>query len=123
MKQATRLIMVAGALALAGCVSQGPPGSAARNASGSGAAPNASAAHAKSDTFKPPADYRRVVRDGEVKFCRKFYPTGTLAESQTECLTEAELKDRENSNRLMLEDAQRMRAATPGGGVPPGMGH
>ncbi len=57
--------------------------------------------------------------DGQEKFCRKFWPTGSHAESQTECLTENELKARLEANRVMLEDSMRTRAGT---GTPGGMG-
>lgn len=123
MRRVTGLLIIAGAWALAGCASHAPVNSAESGTGGASGALKASTAAAKNDQFKPPSDYRRVVVNGQEKFCRKFYATGTRAESRTECLTEAELKDRANSNRLMLEEAQRVRAATPGGGAPAGLGH
>jgi hypothetical protein len=61
--------------------------------------------------------------DGEEKFCRKYWLTGTHAESQTECLTERELKERMEATRTMLEDQMRSRGAIPGGISPAGLGH
>jgi hypothetical protein len=110
-------------MALAACASQRPVTASAPSASPGNVAATASAAPRADKEFKPPADYRRVMVDGEEKFCRKYWLTGTHAESQTECLTERELKERMEATRTMLEDQMRSRGAIPGGISPAGLGH
>jgi hypothetical protein len=121
-KQVTSLVVLAAALVLAACASTPPVTSSAPSADPANV--RATAAAPRTDTgFKPPADYRRVMVDGQEKFCRKFFPTGSRVESQTECLTENELKARLEANRITLEDEMRARAATSGGNAPAGLGH
>jgi hypothetical protein len=121
--QATRFVVLAGALALAACASQRPTTTSTPNAAPANVGATAFAAPRQDGGFKPPADYRRVMVDGQEKFCRKFFPTGSRVESQTECLTENQLKARLEADRVSLEDAMRSRGGTSANQTGPGMGH
>ena len=114
MNQVTSLVSLAGALAFVGCASQAPATSTARSPSSGNVAATTSGTPQTDTKFTSPRDFHRVVVDGQEKYCRKYWPTGTHAESQTECLTEAELKERQRISSDALREWKRGEEAVPG---------
>jgi hypothetical protein len=108
MNQVTSLVILAGTLALGGCASQDPATSSARSASVGNVAATASAKPQADAKFTVPPDFRRVIVNGQEEYCRKYWPTGSHAESQTECLTKSQLQAREDANRNALGEWKRM---------------
>jgi len=127
MKLLTSLVILTAAAACAACASQAPATStmagsshesvapaasnvppAASNASptASSASPTASAAPQKA-TSALPEGYKRVVMNGEEKFCITEYAPNSRVDKHTTCLTKAQLDAKQNDAQSLINTIQR----------------
>ena len=120
MKRLISLVVLTAAAACAACASQAPATStmagssheraapAASNASPTApsAAPTASAAPQKAPNALPEG-YKRVVMNGEEKFCITEYAPNSRVDKHTTCLTKAQLDAKQNDAQSLINTIQR----------------
>lgn len=87
MRLSTRLFVLMGVATLAACASQGPPSS--------GAPAQASTASAGAHAI--PDGYQREVVNGEERYCRNDFDTGSRVQRTKVCLTWEQLQAQERS--------------------------
>jgi hypothetical protein len=114
MKRITSLVVLMGATALTACASQGPatsPGTGTGHASVAATAPAAGAAPAAAtkitDSTKIPSGYRRVVMNGQERFCRREPVTGSRAQVPEVCLTKAQLDAESDGSQDFMHRMQQ----------------
>jgi hypothetical protein len=110
MTQAPALLILAGAVALVACASQGPKTPAPTT-------PSPPASHVEAlttdsakvqDKFAVPYGYRRVVAsDGQQRFCRTDFHTGSLAQKTTVRLTRHQLQALQDDSQTFIQNVQR----------------
>jgi len=105
MKQLTRLVVLSCASALAACASQTP-----RTSSWDGTSPQRIATDAAAAWQSDSVSHhgvRRIVVNGQEKLCRTFIVTGSRAEKQEICLTQAQWDAQEDSSHAFIQGIQR----------------
>jgi hypothetical protein len=127
MQRVTSSLILAAAAALVGCASQAPATSAGAgtavappgaNAAATSAATGASPATAatatatasatpQQDKFVVPAGWRRVVKDGDERFCQTQVVTGSRLQKEETCLTKHQLEEMQDSSQQFINNVQR----------------
>src|SRR6185437_9527157 len=92
------LVVAAGTSALLACASPAPTASSATGPSHDSARPRAVAGQ-KKDNRPIPEGYRRVVVNGEERFCRTDTEPGSRVNKRTVCLTRNELDAQQDRSR------------------------
>ena len=103
MNLVTRFVISAVTSGLTACASQAPATSSA---------PVSAAATPQSDATSIPKGYRRVVRDGEERFCRYDNKTGSRTEKIEVCLTQAELQAEQSGDESRTQQAHQNAGAS-----------
>ncbi len=101
MKHITRILILAGSLAIAACASQAPATSAGTGASGQ--APPSASSHSKG----APSGYYRKVIDGQEVFCQNGPDLGSRVQRSEKCLTREQLDDEQRNSHNVMQDIQR----------------
>jgi hypothetical protein len=102
------LVVLMMACALVPCAAQTPAASSSSSSSSSA-----------SSKFEVPEGYKRVVMNGEERFCRNEATTGSRVQNRQVCLTRQQLLDRQNNSQDFIQGVQRngtdhVIATTPG---------
>jgi len=101
MKRVTRTILLAGALLLVACTTQGPAAPAA-----AGATPPSAPAAAES-AKNVPRGYERKLVDGQEVFCQSDPDLGSRVKRTEKCLTREQLEEAQSNSQRVMQDLQR----------------
>ena len=112
MKQVTRFVSLAVASALVACASQAPVSSTAGVAS-HGTVPATVSDAPKQDKSAIPYGYRRVMVNGQERFCKSDTFTGSRAKKEEICLSRAQMDSLQDSSRDFIQGVQRAGAVNP----------
>lgn len=109
MKQLTSFVILMGAATLAACASQAPATSTGTGAGPESIPATASAVPGK-DQIVTREGYRRVVINGQERFCQIEPVLGSHVEKVDVCLTAAQLQARAETSREFIEQLERWGA-------------
>jgi hypothetical protein len=114
MKLLNSLFVAASALALVACATQPPTASSATGANHDSA--QAPAAAAQKDTKPVPEGYKRVMMNGEERFCTTDPETGSRIKKDRVCLTRDELDAQQSSAQEFMRNQTRQDGTYTGTG-------
>ena len=82
----------------------------------------AATARAATDQVSIPSGYRKVMVNGEERYCRSDFDTGSRVQRTTLCFTAQQLKAAQQNSENFMNDAQGRFGLIPSvSGAPPGM--
>ena len=105
--------LAAGASTLLACASPAPATLSPTGTSRDGVLPTAVAAQ-KKDNRPIPEGYRRVVVNGEERFCRTDTEPGSRVQKHTVCLTRNELDAQQDRSRDFIDSLSRQSGTYSG---------
>ncbi|HEY2591660.1 MAG TPA: hypothetical protein VGI35_08735 [Steroidobacteraceae bacterium] len=113
MKLLKSLVVAAGTSTLLACASQAPTASSATGTRHDSALPTAVAGQ-KKDNRLIPEGYRRVVVNGDERFCRTDPEPGSRVQKHTVCLTRNELDAEQDRSRDLMNNLSRQSGTNTG---------